>query len=53
MPFLNLHVVCAAVASISIFFSSCVLAEDHVELEIWPGDLPADSVKMNPKVIAK
>lgn len=53
MPFLNRHVVCAAVASISIFFSSCVLAEDHVELEIWPGDLPVGSVKMNPKVIAK
>ena len=53
MPFLNRHVVCAAVASISIFFSSCVLAEDHVELEIWPGNLPAGSVKMNPTVIAK
>ena len=53
MPFLNRQFVYYAVASLGIFFSSCAFAEDHVELEIWPGDLPAGSVEMAPSVIAK
>lgn len=53
MPFLNRHFVYYSVASLGIFFSSCAFAEDHVELEIWPGDLPAGSVEMAPSVIAK
>lgn len=29
------------------------MAEDHAELEIWPGGLPAGSVEMAPSVISK
>ncbi len=53
MPFLNRYVVCSCVAIFCLFLSSSALAEDHVELEIWPGDLPAGSVQMAPEVIAK
>jgi len=53
MPLLNRHIVCFVVASIYIFLSSCVFAEDHVEMEIWPGDLPAGSVQMAPEVISR
>jgi len=53
MPLLNRHIVCSAVASIGVFLTSFAFAEDHAELEIWPGDLPAGSVQMAPKMITK
>lgn len=53
MPLLNSHCVHSLVVSFCVFIGSSVLAEEHVELEIWPGDLPAGSVEMAPKVIAK
>ncbi|MCH1440953.1 MAG: alpha/beta hydrolase [Rubripirellula sp.] len=43
----------SVVVSGCVFLGACALAEDQVELEIWPGDLPAGSVQMAPKVIAK
>ncbi len=53
MPPLISQIVCSVVASVCVFLTSCAFAEDHVELEIWPGDLPAGSVQLAPKVIAK
>ncbi len=53
MPFLNHLLIRSVVVSGCVFLGACALAEDQVELEIWPGDLPAGSVQMAPKVIAK
>lgn len=53
MLFLNRLFIRSAVASCLIFLGSCVLAEDQVELEIWPGGLPAGSARVDPTVIAK
>lgn len=53
MLFLKTFVVRAIVACMFVFLGSCVSADDHPELEIWPGDLPVGSVELAPKVIAK
>ncbi len=53
MSFLHRHISCLAITSFCLSFCSFAMAEDHAELEIWPGELPAGSVAMAPNVISK
>ena len=53
MSFLHRHISCLAITCFCLSFCSIAMAEDHAELEIWPGGLPAGSVEMAPSVISK